>query len=189
MQYSIIPCIISAKPLHNHGLVPVHFNNIYCIDQLNYAVILENITSIDQIENQGEIWYKMIQYCPMTDFDEKLGQLQIQLSLKLNGIETNQIYFVERWVNGVGLSHNMRYNGIRKCQKGGSIMGKYPSIMGVSLPPEAGVSVSANFQKRFNSVNMIMFRARIFLWGEANSSNYMYTSFHADKKTSYIIKN
>ncbi len=28
---------------------------------------------VNKIENQGEIWYKMIKNCQMTDFGEKLG--------------------------------------------------------------------------------------------------------------------
>ncbi len=30
---------------------------------------------VNKIENQGEIWYKMILNCQMTDLGEKLGQL------------------------------------------------------------------------------------------------------------------
>ncbi len=37
---------------------------------------------INKIENQGEIWYKMIQNYQMTDFGDKVGHLYVQLSLE-----------------------------------------------------------------------------------------------------------
>ncbi len=42
-----------------------------------------------KIENQGDIWYKMIQHYQITDFGKTLVQLYDQLSLELTGIETN----------------------------------------------------------------------------------------------------
>ncbi len=41
---------------------------------------------VNKIENQREIWYKIIENCQMTDFCEKIDQLYVQLFLELNGI-------------------------------------------------------------------------------------------------------
>ncbi len=49
---------------------------------------------------------KINQICQITDFGETLGQLKVQLSLKLNGIEKNY-FFCRKGVNGIEMSHKM----------------------------------------------------------------------------------
>ncbi len=57
---------------------------------------------VSKIENQAEIWNKIIRNCQITDFCEKLGQLLGQLSLKLNGLET------DRFLSAEGKCHRNR---------------------------------------------------------------------------------
>ncbi len=45
---------------------------------------------VNKIENQEEIWGKMLQNCQMTNICEKLGHAWFQLSLELYGLETSQ---------------------------------------------------------------------------------------------------
>ncbi len=34
-----------------------------------------NEKGVNKIENEGDIWYKMLQTCQMSDFSEQIGQL------------------------------------------------------------------------------------------------------------------
>ncbi len=72
---------------------------------------------VNNIENQGENWYKMLQNEPynlviqITDFGEKLHQLQVKLSLEINVIEANQFVYAE------GKATKKGTKGIRTYQK------------------------------------------------------------------------
>ncbi len=44
---------------------------------------------VNNINNQGQKWYKMLENGYMTDFAEQIDQRLVRLSLELNVIETN----------------------------------------------------------------------------------------------------
>ncbi len=56
---------------------------------------------VNKIKNQGENWYKLFQKCQMIDFCEKIDQLYVKLSLKLNVIETNRFFLQKERVNTI----------------------------------------------------------------------------------------
>ncbi len=90
---------------------------------------------VNKIENQGENWYKLLQKCQMTDFCEKIDQLWVELSLKLNVIETNHFFLQKEKVNKMELGIKCGPNGIGKYKKTGvnraevSTMFKYGSAL------------------------------------------------------------
>ncbi len=84
---------------------------------------------VNKIENQGEKWYKLLQKCQMTDFCAKL-------SLELNVIETNRFFLQKEGVSKIAFGIKKGPCVIEKCQKGGSIEWKFPTIFKyVSAPP------------------------------------------------------
>ncbi len=56
---------------------------------------------VNWIEHQGENWCKILQNCEMTDYYEKIYQLQAQISLEQNMMETTQFFSAERGVNKI----------------------------------------------------------------------------------------
>ncbi len=82
---------------------------------------------VDNIENQGEIWYKMLQNGRLTDFGEilpTLGQIISETKCDRNKL----IFFTAEKgaINKIELGINKGLHVIEKCQNGSQSQGSFP---------------------------------------------------------------
>ncbi len=79
----------------------------------------------------------------MIHFWETLDQIEVQLSLELNVIETNQYFSTDRGVNQMVMMHKLDTQLKRKSKKRGSSSRNFPTMpkygSSTPLPPPQGI--------------------------------------------------